>query len=123
MHYLVANFDGFHFIDNYYAYLPNFAFLPGYNLLVRFVCSNFGSFAVLILSLINSVIVYFSALEIVKICRYINIFEKNSRKCGLLFIYNPSGVYYHSVYTESIYFYLTLKFISGVIKIRQEKFI
>lgn len=45
-------------------------------------------------------------------CRALGMDDFQVGRCLLLFIYNPVAVFYHSIYSESLYTFLTFKYVS-----------
>ncbi len=123
--YLDCQFDGIHFLTNHYNYQPNFAFIKGYTTIVHAVKSladiiheqidySFGlinlrplEIQVLILLLINKILFSLSALQLQQIALFLTKNPAQSSTIAKLFLYNPACIFFHSVYTQSIYAFLT----------------
>lgn len=82
-------------------------------MLVGGLTRGFGEFwGVLGLGLINKGTMWMAVWELERIGRVLRFGEGMRRRCVLLFMYNPVAVFYHSIYSESIYTYLTFKLTS-----------
>lgn len=99
MGYLVINFDGYHYVANNYTHLPNFAFLPGFTYIAKIVFIYLPYPAALFISILNKTFFWISIQSLYQICLNLRLSPKQTRKCVLIFIYNPVAVFFHSVYS------------------------
>lgn len=118
MFYSALSYDGLIFIENQYEWESNFAFLPGFVWVVRLVkwIVSMGvaeeelqrTLVVLGVILINKLLTAYTSLVLYQIAG--NYGGKGlSLSAGVLFLFNPSSVFYHSVYSEPIFACLTMQ--------------
>jgi phosphatidylinositol glycan class V len=120
MRYVVANFDGYHYMYNQYTHLPNFAFLPFFTTFTQ-IFVKFTSYPLLDLAILNKLFFWFSIQYLQKICLHLQLTPQVYTKCILLFIYNPASVFFYSVYSESLYSFLTFAFIENQMRSHSSK--
>jgi hypothetical protein len=72
MKYLVANFDGYHFLTNKYSHLPNFAFLPTFTALTQII-DHYIPYSLLIIAIMNKLFFWFSIKYLYKICHHLHL--------------------------------------------------
>ena len=101
-----------HFLMNSYTHEQNFAFLPGYSWacqsLLRVFSNNYET-TVVALVLINKVLFWMAVRDLQAICKAFSLSNQATHNAIMFFIYNPALVFFHSVYSESLYVFLTFK--------------
>lgn len=98
------SFDGTHFLTNSYSYEKNYAFLPGFVLLVKLIRLLFSpSIGIIIILVVNKICTALSSVVLMNIVNQLTRESRLGTLSAVLFLFNPASIFYHAVYSEAIY--------------------